>query len=55
MMGGEAMKNLIKTIRSQANINQKQFASALGTPAPVKTEWPLLHVSRGSVCGINVE
>lgn len=33
------MKNLIKSIRAQANLNQEQFASALGTTAVSINRW----------------
>lgn len=39
MIGDAAMKELIKLIRSQANMNQEQFASALGTTAVSINRW----------------
>ena len=39
MIGDAKMKDLIKLIRSQANMNQEQFASALGTTAVSINRW----------------
>ena len=39
MIGGVALKDLIKIIRTKANMNQEQFASALGTTAVSINRW----------------
>ena len=39
MIGGVELKELIRMIRAQANMNQEQFASALGTTAVSINRW----------------
>ena len=39
MIGGVLVKDLIKTIRAKANMNQEQFASALGTTVVSINRW----------------
>jgi len=39
MIGGVVLKDLIKIIRTKANMNQEQFASALGTTAVSINRW----------------
>ena len=39
MIGGAAMKELIRMIRAKANMNQEQFASVLGTTAVSINRW----------------
>ena len=39
MIGGVTMKELIRMIRAKANMNQEQFASALGTTAVSINRW----------------
>ena len=39
MIGGAVLKDLVKIIRTKANMNQEQFASALGTTAVSINRW----------------
>ena len=39
MIGGGSMNELIKYIRASANMNQEQFASALGTTVQSINRW----------------
>ena len=39
MIGGIVLKDLIKVIRARANMDQEQFASALGTTAASINRW----------------
>ena len=39
MIGGVVLKDLVKIIRTKANMNQEQFASALGTTAVSINRW----------------
>ena len=39
MIGGICVKDLIRTIRAKANMNQEQFASALGTTTVSINRW----------------